>query len=85
VRILETLPSTETSTVDPLTHVRTFLQLVGAALAKKDGSRSTDWSVYCEKHMRNVGVRFMLRRPDGTEVDLQKIPGTLEAIVAWQP
>jgi len=85
VRILEAQPTPGVAHADPLDRIRTTLTLFGVVIAKKKREPWKQWSVYVERHMRNVGVRFMLRDAKGREVDLQKIPGTLEELAQWQP
>jgi hypothetical protein len=83
VRILETPPTPEESRDDIFARVRVKLMLFGVVLAVKLKQNPKEWSAYCERHL--AGVRFMLRDAGGREVDLQRIPGTLEELATWQP
>lgn len=64
--------------VDPLEAVRAKLTAAGNALALQRDEDPFEWSVYVERHI--AGVRFMLRDAHGREVDLQKVPGTMEEL-----
>lgn len=58
--------------LSPIDRLRAYLKLLAVALAYKRKQRAADFSVYVEKHI--AGIRFMVRDPDGKEVDLSKIP-----------
>jgi hypothetical protein len=82
VRVLET-PPTPDAPQDTFARVRTKLVMFGTVMAVKLNQDPRQWSAYCERHL--AGVRFMLRDANGREVDLQRIPGTLEELATWQP